>query len=74
TLQVHDGDGASRLDYASSAALSPYGGELLLASTSPVTPADLMLPRKGAIGSLGWSSDILVDDTAVFVSNVSSVS
>lgn len=51
-------------------ALFAQGGGILRASTSPVTSADLTLPRMGAVGSLGWSSDILVDSTAIFVVNV----
>lgn len=68
--QVRDGDGSSRLDYASTTALSAFAGDILRASSSPITPADLTLPKKGAMGSLGWSSDLLVDSTAVFVVNV----
>lgn len=70
--KVRDGDGSSRLDYTSARALSALdGGRILRASANPVTPADLTLPEKGTAGSLGWSSEIVVDVTAVFIVDVS---
>lgn len=67
---MRDGDGSSRLDYTATTALMPGKGDILRASTSPVTPADLTLPKKGVVGSLGWSSDLVVDSTAGFVMHV----
>lgn len=69
--KVKDGDGSSRLDYASTEALSAGTGYILRASASPITPADLTLPAKGTKGSLSWSSEVLVDTTAITIENVS---
>lgn len=67
---MEDGDGSSRLDYSSTLALSADIGEILRVSANPVTPADLKLPLKGTTGSLGWSSEVLVDTAALFAVDV----
>lgn len=68
--QVQEGDGSSRLDYASTGALSAGAGDILRASANPSTPADLALPAKGAAGSLGWSSEVMVDSSAGYILDV----
>lgn len=69
-LQVEDGDGSSRLDYANTAAMSAGSADVLRASTHPITRADLTLPAKGTRGSLSWSSNLVVDTTASFIIDV----
>lgn len=65
-----EGDGSSRLDYASTAALSAGIGDILRASANPSTPADISLPAKGTAGSLGWSSEIIVDSSTGYILDV----
>ena len=67
---MEDDDGSSRLDYANKEALSAGSWDIRRASTSPITPADLTLPARGTAGSLGWSAEIVVDTTALFVVDV----
>ncbi|CAM9804617.1 unnamed protein product, partial [Scytosiphon promiscuus] len=71
-MQVAEGDGSSRLDYASTSALSLGGGEILRASANPSTSADVTLPAKGAVGSVSWSSEVIVDSSAGFILDVNS--
>lgn len=68
--QVQQGDGSSRLDYVSTGALSARNVDVLRASPNPSTSARLGLPAKGTVGSLGWSSEVIVDSSAGFVLNV----
>ncbi|CAM9210897.1 unnamed protein product [Ectocarpus sp. 13 AM-2016] len=64
--------GSSRLDYVSTAALSAGIGDILRASANPSTPADISLPAKGTAGSLGWSSEIVVDSSTGYIVHVNS--
>ncbi|CAN0509530.1 unnamed protein product, partial [Ectocarpus sp. 8 AP-2014] len=68
--RVAAGDGSSRLDYVSTAALSAGIGDILRASANPSTPADISLPAKGTAGSLGWSSEIIVDSSTGYILDV----
>ncbi|CAM9340464.1 unnamed protein product, partial [Hapterophycus canaliculatus] len=70
--KVVEGDGSSRLDYASTTALSTGGGDILRASAKPSTTADLTLPSKGAVGSVSWSSEVILDSSAGYILNVNS--
>lgn len=65
-----DGDGSSRLGYAFTTALSAGTADVLRASAYPSTAADLTLPAKGAPGSLGWSSEVVVDTSAGYITDV----
>lgn len=68
--QVEEGDGSSRLGYASTTALSAGAGDILRASAHPSTSVDLALPAKGALGSLSWSSEVVVDTSAGYILDV----
>lgn len=69
-MQVVEGDGSSRLGYASTTALSAGTGDILRASANPSTSVDLVLPAKGAPGSLSWSSEVVVDTSAGYITDV----
>jgi hypothetical protein len=61
---VERGQGSSDLDYVSTRALDLNAGAILRQSTVPTTKADLSLPMPGHWGSLGFSSDIVVDPSS----------
>ncbi|CAM9279635.1 unnamed protein product [Chrysoparadoxa australica] len=67
---VSAGDGSSDLDYASTTALTAAG--LRRVSTVPTTVADLTLPPKGTLGSLGYGHNLVIDSHALLVIGVSS--
>ncbi|KAG5175930.1 hypothetical protein JKP88DRAFT_265606 [Tribonema minus] len=57
------GHGTSDLDVVNTAALHAAG--LMRSSSAPQTPAVVLLPLKGAAGSLGANSDIVINTLAV---------
>ncbi|HLK63201.1 MAG TPA: Ig-like domain repeat protein [Bryobacteraceae bacterium] len=69
TYTVGAGQNAAHLDYTSTGALSLNGGTI---KDSGGTAASLTLPAPGGAGSLGGSSNIVIDTTAPTVTNVSS--
>ena len=71
TYTVQDGDNATDLDYASTAALTLNGGSIADSSTS--LDAILTLATPGAGNSLGANKAIVIDTAAPTVSAVSAV-
>lgn len=60
---VQAGHNSSDLDYASTSALTLNGGTINAQATGN-TPADLTLAAPGAVGSLAFNKNIVVDTTA----------
>lgn len=68
--RVEAGDMASRLDYVESQSLAC---SILQYSANPTLAASTSLPKPGQAGSLGISSSLRIDSTAVRVASVSSL-
>ena len=74
---VGEGETSLDLDYIDIHSLHPgkdgvYEGYIRLDSSHPAVDADLLLPDPGMVGSLGVSSDIIVDNRVPHVMLVSS--